>query len=85
IFSALIINNPSGAIARLLTLFPFTAAIVVPMRMALGQVSLLERLASLTILLLTVALAIWTTSIIFRTTMLRHGSRSSINSLWNRF
>ena len=84
-FSAMILNNPNGIIAHFLTLFPFTAAIVVPMRMALGQIALWERLASLTILLITVASAIWATSVIFRKTMLRYGTKNSINTLWSSF
>lgn len=75
-FISILMNNPDGITAHVLTLFPFTSAIVMPMRMALGEVALWERLVSLAILFGTVMGAIYTVSIIFRHNMLHYGSNS---------
>jgi len=75
-FISILMNNPDGITAHFLTLFPFTSAIVIPMRMALGEVALWERLVSLTILFGTVMGAIYIVSMIFRHNMLHYGSNS---------
>lgn len=75
-FISILMNNPDGITAHFLTLFPFTSAIVMPMRMALSEVALWQRLVSLTILFCTVMGAIYTVSIIFRHNMLHYGSNS---------
>ncbi len=79
-FISILINNPDGITAHFLTLFPFTSAIVIPMRMALSEVVLWERLISLIILFCTVIAMIWSVSMIFRHNMLSHGSHN-----WMKF
>ena len=79
-FISILINNPDGITAHFLTLFPFTSAIVIPMRMALSEVVLWERLISLMILFCTVIAMIWSVSMIFRHNMLYHGSHN-----WMKF
>ncbi len=81
-FVAPLIQAPSGLLAKVLTFFPFTAPTLVPVRMALGQISLLEILISLLLLLGTIALAVWGVATVFRAAMLRYGTRLSINELF---
>ncbi len=81
-FVAPLIQAPSGLLAKGLTFFPFTAPTLVPVRMALGQISLLEILISLLLLLGTIALAVWGVATVFRAAMLRYGTRLSINELF---
>lgn len=80
-FVAPLIEEPAGAVAQLFTFFPFTAPTIVPVRMALGEITLLETLLSLLLLLASVALSIWFVAAIFRAAMLRYGTRLSINEL----
>ena len=82
-FISILMNNPDGITAHFLTLFPFTSAIVMPMRMALSEVALWERLVSLMILFCTVMGAIYTVSMIFRHNMLHYGS-NSLMKFWRK-
>lgn len=74
-----ILEAPGGALARFFTLFPFTAPTLVTVRLALGQIALLEIALSLLILLLSVSVAVWGVSALFESAMLRYGTRLSIN------
>ncbi len=80
-FVAPILQEPAGLVARVLTFFPLTAPTLVPLRMALGRISLAEVLLSLVVLALSVVLAIWVVSAMFRAAMLRYGARLSINEV----
>lgn len=80
-FAPFIIEEPSGTVARALTLFPLTAPILVPIRMALGRIALPEILLSLAILALSTAAAMWAVSRLFRAAMLRYGARLSLNTM----
>lgn len=83
LFISILMNNQDGIAAHFLTLFPFTSAIVMPMRMALGHVALWERLISLLILFCTVGGAIYGVSAIFRHNMLHYGS-NSLTTWWRK-
>lgn len=80
-FIAPILDDPSGTIARALTLFPLTAPVLVPLRMALGRITLPEILLSLTVLALSVVFAVWAVARIFRAAMLRYGTRLSLRAI----
>jgi ABC-2 type transport system permease protein len=80
-FAPFIVEEPSGTVARALTLFPLTAPILVPVRMALGRIALPEILLSLAILALSTAVALWAVSRLFRAAMLRYGARLSLNTM----
>jgi ABC-2 type transport system permease protein len=80
-FAVPLVEEPSGTIARILSLVPFTAPTVIPVRLALGAISVAEILVSLLILLGSVLVVLWLVSGLYRAAMLRYGSRMSINEI----
>jgi ABC-2 type transport system permease protein len=76
-----LLNAPSGTLARFLTLFPVTAPILMPLRMAVTDVPPLEVAASFGILALTCLLTIQLASRIYRVGLLMYGKRPSLSEL----
>jgi ABC-2 type transport system permease protein len=83
----LIANDPRGGAAELLTLIPFSAPILMPMRYLLGGATGLDVLASLALLLLAFVLAAWLSARIYRVGVLMYGKRPSLRELarWIRY
>lgn len=80
-FIPVLLDDPSGVVARVLTLFPITAPIMIPARMALGRVAPAEILLSFLILVLTFLAALWAVSRLFEVTVLRYGTRMTLGDL----
>jgi len=77
-----ILNNPGGAAAVGLTLFPLTAPSVALIRMIFSDVPVWQLASSFAILLLTLALAIWSVAKIFRAAMLSYGKALRPREIW---
>jgi ABC-2 type transport system permease protein len=77
-----ILNAPAGTASVVLTLFPLTAPTVALIRMIFGTVPLWQLGASLVILLLTLAFAIWFVAKIFRAAMLNYGQALRPRQIW---
>ncbi|MGQ0650345.1 MAG: ABC transporter permease [Gemmatimonadaceae bacterium] len=82
-----VLLEPTGTLARVVTLIPFTAPILMPVRMSLTSVSALEVLASIVLLLLTCLGAMWVAARIYRVGVLMYGKKPSIGELmrWIRY
>jgi ABC-2 type transport system permease protein len=87
IFMQPILLNPGSALARTMTLIPFSAPILMPLRMSLVQVPWYEVAASLGGVAIACLAAIWVSARIYRVGLLMYGKRPSFAELarWVRF
>ena len=79
--SGIVLSDPNGHIAKMLSMIPFTSPIVMLMRIPFGVVSISELLTSLGILLVTFLLMTWIAGKIYRVGILMYGKRSSWKEL----
>lgn len=79
--SGIVLSDPNGHIAKLLSLIPFTSPIVMLMRIPFGVVSVSEMLISLSILIVTFLLFTWIAGKIYRVGILMYGKKSSWKEL----
>jgi ABC-2 type transport system permease protein len=77
----LVTSDPSGAVAQVLTLIPFSSPVLMPMRYLLGGASPADLIASIAILLFAIAAAVWIAARIYRVGILSHGKRPSMREL----
>jgi ABC-2 type transport system permease protein len=73
-----ILLNPGTKLAKFASIFPFSAPILMPLRLSLISVPWTEVVASLVVLVLAIAAAIWLASRIYRTGLLMYGKRPSL-------
>jgi len=78
----IVANDPAGSISSALTLFPFSAPVLMPMRVILDGASTFEIGLSLVILVATIAGAIWLAARIYRLGILLTGKRPSVATIW---
>jgi ABC-2 type transport system permease protein len=76
------INDPSGSLARGLSLVPFFAPIVVPVRYAIAPLGLGEILLSVGFLAAGIVLVVWLAGRIYRVGILSYGKKPSPRELW---
>jgi len=76
-----IIMAPDSALSVVLSLFPFTAPIVMLVRMLIGSPPAAHVLASMAILAVSVVLTTWLSARIFRVAILASGMRPSLKQL----
>jgi len=81
IFMPAVLANPASTIAKVLSWLPFSAPIIMPMRMSLIAVSWPELTAVLAGLLLACLAAIWVSARIYRVGLLMYGKRPTFREL----
>lgn len=74
---AVIINNPNGAIAKWLSMIPFTSPITMLMRIPFGGVGVWELFISIGILIVSFFLMTWLAARVYRTGILMYGKKTS--------
>ncbi|MEE8566572.1 MAG: ABC transporter permease, partial [Candidatus Bipolaricaulota bacterium] len=74
----LILSNPGGGLALVLSFIPFTAPSAMMMRLAVDGVSRLESLASLAVIVATGMALLWASARVFRASLLMYGQRFSL-------
>lgn len=81
-----ILNEPGGRMAVWMSLIPFSAPIIMPIRWAASEVPLPELAASLGLALGTCVLVTWVSSRIYRIGILMYGKRPSLKEMahWAR-
>jgi len=77
-----IINQPDGTLSVVLSLIPFFTPMLMFLRMTLTQVPLVEMLASVVLMILSIAGAAWVVGKIYRVGILMHGSKPKLRDLW---
>jgi ABC-2 type transport system permease protein len=87
VFMAPIMTNPGSALARTMSLLPFSAPILMPLRMTLVSVPWYEIVGALSGVVVACLLAIWVSARIYRVGLLMYGKRPSFSELarWVRY
>ncbi len=83
-FTNSIISNPNGTVSVILSMFPLTAPISLPLRSAFTVVPFWQMALSVSLLWLIAAGALWLAGRAFRMGMLRYGKRLSWKELFRR-
>jgi ABC-2 type transport system permease protein len=73
--------NPSGTMAVAMSIIPFTAPVIMPLRMTATQVPPLELAASLVGLAITCLATIWAAARIYRIGLLMTGKKPNLKEL----
>ncbi len=77
-----VLNDPSGSLARTLSLIPFVAPFVTPLRYSISPLPLGQLLLSIGCTLTGIILVIWVASRIYRVGILAYGKRPTFKELW---
>ena len=87
LFAQPVLLNPTSRLAEIMSWLPFSAPIIMPIRMSVIQVPWYEIAGSLAGLLLACALAIWVSARIYRVGLLMTGKRPNLKELmrWIRY
>jgi ABC-2 type transport system permease protein len=91
IFAALFIQpvlfNPSGRLAQWVSLLPFSAPILMPVRLATVQVPWVEIIGCLLILAASCTIAVWLAARIYRVGLLMYGKKPTLREVarWVRY
>ena len=82
----LVANDPRGLVAQVLTLFPISSPVLMPMRFLLGGASLVDVLASVAILGVSIGFVLSIAARIYRVGILMYGKRPSFREMirWAR-
>jgi ABC-2 type transport system permease protein len=81
VFIQPVLLNPTGTIARVLSLLPITSPIIMPIRMAVTGVPPLEMTASIVFLALGCLAVLWLASRIYRVGLLMYGKRPTMREM----
>jgi ABC-2 type transport system permease protein len=77
-----VVTEPEGTLANLLTLFPFSSPIVLPLRLSLVPVPLGESSVALVILVVSAITATLAASRLYRVGVLMYGKRPTLREAW---
>lgn len=82
-----ILMNPTSRTAFVMSILPFSAPIIMPLRLALGSVPWWDLAASLVALALSCVLAVWIAARIYRVGLLMYGKRPTLAEMgrWVRY
>ncbi|HMG13540.1 MAG TPA: ABC transporter permease [Gemmatimonadaceae bacterium] len=81
VFIQPVLLNPTGTMARVLSLVPISSPIIMPIRMAVTGVPPLEMAASLGFLAIGCVAALWLASRIYRVGLLMYGKRPTMKEM----
>ena len=81
-FVNVILGEPDGGVARVLSFIPFTAPSTMMLRIGSGDVSNAEILASLAVTVLAGAVMLFISARIFRAGLLLYGQRMTLAAVW---
>jgi ABC-2 type transport system permease protein len=76
-----LLNEPNGALAKTLSMIPFFAPIIMPVRYSLTSIGILEVFTSLGITFATMMLIAWLAGRIYRVGILMYGKKPSLKEL----
>lgn len=81
VFIQPVLLNPTGTLAKVLSLVPISSPIIMPIRMAVTGVPPLELAASLAFLAIGCVVALWIASRIYRVGLLMYGKRPTMREM----
>lgn len=82
--AAVILNNPNGPLAVILSFFPLTAPATLAMRIGLVQIPTWQFLLNIFILVMTAMGALWLAGRTFRLGMLQYGQRLTLRQIFGK-
>lgn len=82
--AAVILNNPNGPVAVILSFFPLTAPATLAMRIGLVEIPAWQFILNILILTLTALGALWLAGRTFRLGMLQYGQRLSLRQIFGK-
>jgi ABC-2 type transport system permease protein len=74
-FAAIVIANPDGTFARVLSMIPFTAPSMMPLRAAFSVVPVLDMVISISALTICAVFSVWLAARAYEMGLLRYGKR----------
>ncbi len=77
-----LLNEPSGTLARTMSLIPVLSPFVVPVRYSLAPIPIAELLLSIAVTLAGMLAVVWVAGRIYRVGILMHGKRPKFSELW---
>jgi ABC-2 type transport system permease protein len=82
-----ILMNPTGRLAFVMSILPFSAPIIMPLRLAIGSIPWWDLAVSLIALALSCVVAVWVAARIYRVGLLMYGKRPTLKELgrWVRY
>jgi ABC-2 type transport system permease protein len=75
------VQNPSSTLAIVMSLLPFSAPIIMPLRMAIADVPTIQVVGSVVILAVSCLGAVWLAGRIYRVGLLMYGKRPTLSEL----
>ncbi len=78
----LVANDPRGLVAEVLTLFPISSPVLMPMRYLLGGSTVFDLALSIAILAISIAGSMFVAARIYRVGILMYGKRPTLRELW---
>ena len=78
VLAGIILANPNGDLARILSWIPFTAPTIMMLRVALVEVPVVDIVGSIVLLLIAIPAVLWAGSKVFRLGLLMYGKRPSV-------
>ena len=76
-----LLSEPAGSLARTLSLVPFFAPFVTPVRYSFAPVPLVELLASIGMMIVGVGVVVWIAARIYRIGILSYGKKASLSDV----
>jgi ABC-2 type transport system permease protein len=81
IFAQPVMTDPTGTLAIVMSTLPFSAPVIMPVRMSATQVPTIEILGALAGVAVTAAFCVWLAARIYRVGLLMYGKRPSMREL----
>jgi ABC-2 type transport system permease protein len=78
---SVVIPNPDGPVARIISLIPFCSPLIMYLRISLGHPSAMEIALSIVLMIATIYAILWVASRIYRVGILMYGKRPSLPEL----
>lgn len=79
----LVVREPNSIISQVLSLFPFSAPIAMPVRMILQTPPIWQILLSVLFSLVSIVCLVWLAGKIYRVGMLMYGKRATLPEIWH--
>jgi ABC-2 type transport system permease protein len=83
-FFGLLMENPNSPLSIFLSIFPFTAPVSLPLRVAFSTVPVWQTILTISFLVGLAVFSLWVAGRAFRLGMLRYGKRLSIKELFQK-
>jgi ABC-2 type transport system permease protein len=81
--SSLLVSNPDGTVAKVLSFVPVTAPTTILIRLSAGNVSPAEVAGSVLVVVASAFVLLWVSARVFRAGLLLYGQRMSIKNVWS--